>query len=82
MVLRPGKILSDHPISALEALMEAGGPDFTKANLKSVVVIRREGSVLKNYRLNLNDSLQGKPSVPFFLKPDDIVYVPERFSVF
>jgi protein involved in polysaccharide export with SLBB domain len=82
MVLRPGKILSDHPISALEALMEAGGPDFTKANLKSVVVIRREGSVLKNYRLNLKDPLQGKPSVPFFLKPDDIVFVPERFSIF
>jgi len=81
-VLRPGKILSDHPISALEALMEAGGPDYTKANLKDVVVIRREGNALKNYPLNLKDVLQGKKSEPFYLKPDDIVYVPERFSMF
>ena len=82
MVLRPGKILSDHPISALEALMEAGGPDYNKANLKAVIVIRREGNVLKNHPLNVKDMLEGKQSEPFYLKPDDIVYVPERFSVF
>jgi len=82
MVLRPGKILSDHPISALEALMEAGGPDYTKADLKDVVVIRREGNVMKNYKLDLKAVLQGKQNEPFYLKPDDIVYVPERFSMF
>lgn len=82
MVLRPGKILSDHPISALEAVMEAGGFDYTKANPKNVVVIRREGNVMKNYKLNLKAVLQGKQNEPFYLKPDDIVYVPERFSMF
>jgi len=82
MVLRPGKILSDHPISALEAVMEAGGFDYTKANPKNVVVIRREGNVMQNYKLNLKAVLQGEQNAPFFLKPDDIVYVPERFSMF
>jgi polysaccharide export outer membrane protein len=82
MVLRPGKILSDHPISALEAVMEAGGFDYTKANPKNVVVIRREGKTMKNYKLNLKAVLQGKQNEPFYLKPDDIVYVPERFSMF
>ena len=82
MVLRPGKILSDHPISALEAVMEAGGFDYTKADLKDVVVIRREGKIMKNYKLNLKAMLQGKQNEPFYLKPDDIVYVPERFSMF
>jgi len=82
MVLRPGKVLSDHPISALEAVMEAGGFDYTKANLRDVVVIRREGNVMKNYKLNLKAVLQGKQSEPFYLKPADIVYVPERFSMF
>ena len=82
MVLRPGKILSDHPITALEAVMETGGPDYTKANLKDVVVIRREGSLMKNYKVNLKDVLKGKRNEPFYLKPDDIVYVPERFSMF
>ena len=82
MVLRPGKVLSDHPISALEAVMEAGGFDYTKANLRDVVVIRREGNVMKNYKLNLKAVLQGKQSEPFYLKPADIIYVPERFSMF
>ena len=82
MVIRPGKISSDHPITVLEAIMEAGGPDYTKANLKAVRVIRQEGSVVKNYTLNLKLALQGKQSEPFYLKPSDIVYVPERFTWF
>jgi polysaccharide export outer membrane protein len=82
MVLRPGKILPDHPITALEAVMEAGGFDFSKADVKDVVVIRREGNIMKNYKLNLKAVLEGKQSEPFYLKPDDIVYVPERFSMF
>jgi polysaccharide biosynthesis/export protein len=82
MVLHPGKILSDHPITALEAVMEAGGFDYAKADLKDVTVIRRENSVMKNYKLNLKAVLNGRQTSPFYLKPDDIVYVPERFTVF
>jgi polysaccharide biosynthesis/export protein len=81
-VIRPGKILSDHPITALEAIMEAGGFDYTKANLGAVTVIRNEGGHLKNYTLNLKLVLQGRQSTPFYLKPADIVYVPEKFSWF
>jgi polysaccharide export outer membrane protein len=81
-VLRPGKISSDHPISALEAIMEAGGFDYTKANLKTVTVIRHEGGQTKNYALNLKRVLKGEKGEPFYLKPSDIVYVPERFSWF
>ena len=82
MVLRPGKIMSDHPLTALGAVMEVGGFDFNTANPKDVVVIRREGNIMKNYHLNLRDELKGKQSEPFFLKPYDIVYVPQRFSMF
>jgi protein involved in polysaccharide export with SLBB domain len=81
-VLRPGKISSDHPISALEAIMEAGGFYYTTANLKAVTVIRHEGGAAKNYKLNLKSVLKGEKSEPFYLKPSDIVYVPERFSWF
>ena len=81
-VLRPGKISSDHPITALEAIMEAGGFDYTKANLKDVVVIRQEGSGTKNYTLNLKLVMEGKTGEPFYLKPADIIYVPEKFSWF
>ena len=82
MVLHPGKILSDHPITALEAVMEAGGFDYSKADLKDVTVIRRENNVMKNYKLNLKAVLDGRQTNPFYLKPDDIVYVPERFNMF
>ena len=81
-VLRPGRILSDHPITALEAIMEAGGFDYTRANLKGVVVIRQEGNKTKNYTLNLKLAMEGKLSEPFYMKPADIIYVPERFSWF
>ncbi len=81
-VLRPGKISSNHPITALEAIMEAGGFDYTKADLKDVTVIRQEGGQAKNYKLNLKRTMEGKASEPFYLKPDDIIYVPEKFSWF
>jgi polysaccharide export outer membrane protein len=81
-VLRPGKISSDHPITALEAIMEAGGFDYTKANLKSVVVIRQEGGQTRKYTLDLKKVMEGKTNEPFYLKPDDIIYVPEKFSWF
>jgi polysaccharide export outer membrane protein len=81
-VIRPGKILSDHPIAVLEAIMEAGGFDYAKANLGAVAVIRHEQGHVKNYTLNLKLVLQGKQSTPFYLKPSDIVYVPEKFSWF
>lgn len=81
-VLRPGKIVSDHPITALEAIMEAGGPDYTKANLKNVSVIRQEGNQTKNYNLNLKRVMDGQVSEPFYMKPADIIFVPEKFSWF
>lgn len=81
-VLRPGKVMSDHPITALEAIMEAGGFDYTKANLKGVRVIRNENGQTQHYTLNLKHVLQGRESDQFKLKPGDIVYVPERFSWF
>jgi polysaccharide export outer membrane protein len=81
-VLRPGKILSDHRMTALEAVMEAGGFDYTKANLKAVVVIRKEAGGTKNYIVNLKDVIDGKTGEPFYLKPDDIVFVQEKFNWF
>jgi polysaccharide export outer membrane protein len=81
-VVRPGKILSDHPITVLEAIMEAGGFDYTKADLGHVRVIRNAAGRVKNYTLNLKLVLQGKQSTPFYLKPSDIVYVPEKLSWF
>jgi polysaccharide export outer membrane protein len=81
-VLHPGKVMSDHPITALEAVMEAAGYDNTKANLKRVKIIRHEGNSTRNYIVNLKRVVDGKASESFYLKPGDIVIVPERFSWF
>jgi protein involved in polysaccharide export with SLBB domain len=81
-VLRPGKVLSDHPLSALEAIMEAGGFDYSKANLKAVVVVRQEQNHTTKFMVNLKAAMQGGEAKPFYLKPSDIVYVPEKFTWF
>ncbi len=81
-VIHPGKIVSDHPITVLDAIMEAGGFDYTKANLKAVRVIRHENDRVVNYTLNLKLLMDGKDNKSFYLQPSDIVFVPERFSWF
>lgn len=81
-VIRPGKVVSDHPITLLEAVMEAGGFDSAKADMRAVVITRQEGGQYKNYTVDLKQVLQGTQNEPFYLKPSDVIYVPERFSWF
>jgi polysaccharide export outer membrane protein len=73
-VLRPGKIPLDRPMTALEAVMEAGG--FTKfANPKQVIVVRNQGGKNQRYVLNMNDALYGADSSPFYVRTYDVIYV-------
>lgn len=73
-VLRPGKIPLDRPMTALEAVMEAGG--FSKfANPKQVIVVRNEKGRNQRYVLNMNDALSGADSRPFYVRPFDVIYV-------
>ena len=81
-VIRPGKVVSDHPLTALEAIMEAGGYDRAKANLKAVSILRTEDGVTKTFTLNIKDVLEGKQNDTFFLKPFDKIILPEKFSWF
>lgn len=81
-VLRPGKISSERPMSALEAIMEAGGFDTTKADLRAVKVIRQQGGRTQNFTLNLQQIFDGKQVEPFMLRQSDIVMVPEKFTWF
>lgn len=81
-VLRPGKVVTDRRLTAFEAIMEAGGFDKTKANLRAVKVTRQEDGQNKSFTVDLQQVLNGEPSAPFYLKPFDSVYVPEKFSWF
>ena len=80
-VARPGRIAFDRPITALEAIIDAG-VDYSKANLKQVTVIRKVGGKEEQIHLNLQEELQGKKNEGFYLQPSDIVYVKERFTWF
>lgn len=81
-VLRPGKFMADRPITALEAIMEAGGFDYAKAKLEKVTVLRQAEGQVVSYRLNFKEILKSPKSDPFYLKPSDTVYVPEKFNWF
>jgi len=77
-VLRPGKIPLNRPMTALDAVMEAGGFDPKKAKRNRVVVLRQEKGQRTSYELNLDKALKGDGSELFYLKPYDIVEVPMR----
>jgi polysaccharide export outer membrane protein len=77
-VMHPGKIQAERPIDVLEAIMEAGGPDAQKANLRRVVVLRHQEGQLKRYVLNLKRVLDGNGKRVFYLRPSDIVWIPEK----
>lgn len=81
-VLRPGKITSDRPLSALEAIMEAGGFDNAKADLRAVKIVRQEGGRTQNFTIDLKQIFDGKQTEPFMLRQSDIVMVPEKFTWF
>jgi len=80
-VIRPGRLTSDRPLTALEAVMDAG-VDYNRANLKSVRVVRTENGKTEYYTLDLRKVLKGESGNQFSLKPQDIVFVPEKFSWF
>jgi polysaccharide biosynthesis/export protein len=77
-VLRPGRIAMDRPLTALEAIMEAGGFDSARARPSAVTVLRLENGQQKHYRVDLKAALRGDDPSPFQLKPFDIVHVPEK----
>lgn len=77
-VLRPGQVSLDHPLTAIEAIMAAGGFDNTRAKLSDVSVLRLENGQEHAYHVNLKRVLDGREKTPFFLKPFDIIYVPTK----
>jgi protein involved in polysaccharide export with SLBB domain len=83
-VLRPGKLISDRPLSVIEAVIESG-IDPVKSNLKAVKVIRTGADGHYSYQvLNLQGIIDGSLWLgqPFTLKPYDIIVVPEKFNLY
>ncbi len=77
-VMRPGKIPLDRPMTALQAIMEAGG--FTRlANPGKVVLVRQSNGLESRQILDLNRCLESPNSAAIFLRADDVIYVRPSF---
>ena len=83
-VNRPGKLTIDHPITVLEAIMESGGFDLSRAKLNKIKIIRGENKQgqTKTFTINLEGFLNGTPIDLFYLEPSDIVYIPSKIQWF
>ena len=77
----PGKIQTDRPLTALEAILQVGG--FTPlAKTTAVDIIRTENGITRKITLNLQKILDGEPVEQIYLVANDIVMVPEKFRWF
>jgi protein involved in polysaccharide export with SLBB domain len=75
-VRSPGLIRVRNRLTALEAVMRAGGFDPKTAAMSSVIVVRHKGDERYGCKLDLTDELGGKAGKVFWLQPGDIVWVP------
>jgi len=77
-VTEPGAYQIKKPLNVIQVLTFARG--FThEADLSSVVVFRKHERKIVGRILNLNDTLSLKNNVEFFfVKPDDLIYVPRK----
>ena len=75
-VTAPGFISMPGRLTAMEAVIQAGGLDLRTAKLKNVLVIRHKNGERSVFELNLKRALQDKDVQPFYLEQFDIVYVP------
>jgi polysaccharide export outer membrane protein len=80
-VNKPGVIPMPGRLTALEAIVEAGGFKMETANLKSVVVIRQREGKLRGSLIDFSETPNGQVDPSFYLQPRDIIYVPETAIV-
>ncbi|MHC5053307.1 MAG: polysaccharide biosynthesis/export family protein [Planctomycetota bacterium] len=76
-VTNPGPVEMPGRMTALEAIMLAGGFDAETAETRSVLLVRRGGDgVYRGTRLDLKRAIDGGLAPAVHLRPLDILYVP------
>jgi polysaccharide export outer membrane protein len=75
-VKKPGPVLMPGEMTALEAVMDAGGFKRETAEAGNVVVVRNIDGHMIGMTIDLRGALKGEKTTPFSLEPRDIVYVP------
>jgi polysaccharide biosynthesis/export protein len=82
-VFKPGKIPIERKLTVLEAIMEAGGFDPKKADLKKVMIVHQSGGAgTHTEMIDLSPLLRGASVTPALLQARDIVIVPEKTQWF
>ncbi len=77
-VIAPNKVPMDRPLTLMDAIMEAGGPDSRRANLSSVSVVRNFGGTQQTFVIDMRKAFAGGEVMPFYLRPFDSIVVPAR----
>jgi len=80
-VKAPGLIPMPGRLTALEAIMQAGGFDPRTASVSNVIIIRDKNGKRYGGTLDFTKTLNGTDILPFYLEPNDIVYVPRTTIV-
>ena len=75
-VKSPGLVPIQGSMTALEAVMSAGGFNESSADYSSVVVIQHAGDKRYAALVDLKSALENPESYQYYLGPNDIVYVP------
>lgn len=75
-VLNPGLVALGPEMTALEAIMAAGGQLKASARMSGVILVRHTGGKRYAAAINLARQIDGKESTPVVLQPRDIVFVP------
>ncbi len=73
---QPGAFTIRRPVSVLEALTLARGPTL-KAQLGSVVIMRRNGNMVQAVNYDVDKALAGQSQKIAYLQPEDMLYVPK-----
>jgi protein involved in polysaccharide export with SLBB domain len=81
LVGRPGRVGLDRPMTAMEAILEAGG-FLPNANMKKVAISRYEGTENVTFVINLDPLFKGGPVSKFYLHPRDVIFVPKKIQWF
>ena len=76
----PGNVEMKGKLTALEAIMLAGGIISANASYKKIVVMRQKEGKWIQYNLNLAKIIDGESNEPFYLEPLDIVFIPSRYA--
>jgi protein involved in polysaccharide export with SLBB domain len=80
-VTKPGIVEMPGRLTALEAIMAAGGFNIQTAGTSNIVVIRQRDGKYQGQALDLDKALAGKSAAAYYLEPRDIVFVPQSTIV-